>query len=83
MIRRAGALSAGVVVVKVSRPQQDPRYDLPVVGPATIAALVEAQGTALAVEAGRTLVMERDQVVAAAAAAGLALVAAPVDRTDV
>jgi DUF1009 family protein len=82
MIRRAGALSAGVVVVKVSRPQQDPRYDLPVVGPATIAALVEAQGTALAVEAGRTLVMERDQVVAAAAAAGLALVAAPVDRMD-
>lgn len=82
MIRRAGALSAGVVVVKVSRPQQDPRYDLPVVGPQTLRALAAAGGTALAVEAGRTLVLERDQVVAAAAASGIALVAAAVETPD-
>jgi DUF1009 family protein len=75
MIRRAGELSAGVVVVKVSRPQQDPRYDLPVVGPQTIRALAAARGTALAVEAGRTLLLERDQVIAAATASGIALVA--------
>ena len=79
MIRRAGGLSAGVVVVKVSRPQQDPRYDLPVVGPQTIRALAEARGTALAVEAGRTLLLEREEVVAAATAAGIALVAAAVE----
>ncbi len=78
MIRRVGALSAGAVVVKVSRPQQDPRYDLPVVGPATIAALAASRGTALAVEAGRTLLVEREQIVFAAAASGIALVAAAV-----
>lgn len=79
MIRRAGALSAGVVVVKVSRPRQDPRYDLPVVGPQTIQALAEARGTALAVEAGRTLLLNREEVVTAATASGIALVAAAVE----
>ncbi len=79
MIRRAGALSAGVVVVKVSRPQQDPRYDLPVVGLQTIRALAEARGTALAVEARRTLLLERGEVVAAATASGIAIVAAAVE----
>jgi DUF1009 family protein len=78
MIRRAGALSAGVVVVKVSRPHQDPRYDLPVVGPQTVRALAEARATALAVEAGRTLVLNRADVIAAADTAGIALVATPV-----
>jgi hypothetical protein len=76
MIRRAGTLTAGVVVVKVSRPQQDPRYDLPVVGPHTMRALAAARGTALAVEAGRTLLLERDQVIAAAAESGIAFIAA-------
>jgi UDP-2,3-diacylglucosamine hydrolase len=81
MIRRAGELSAGVVVVKVSRPQQDPRYDLPVVGPQTIRALVAARGTALAVEAGRTLLVGRAAVIAAAAASGIAIVAAAIEPT--
>ena len=76
MIRRAGSLAAGVVVVKVSRPQQDPRYDLPVVGPETVRALAEARGTALAVEAGRTILLDREGATAAAAEAGIALVAA-------
>ncbi len=76
MIRRAGTLTAGVVVVKVSRPRQDPRYDVPVIGPLTVHALAAAKGTALAVEAGRTFLLERDQVVAAAADSGIALVAA-------
>jgi UDP-2,3-diacylglucosamine hydrolase len=79
MIRRAGMLTPGVVVVKVSRPQQDPRYDLPVVGPHTIRALAAAKGAALAVEAGRTLLLERDRVVAVAAEAGIALIAAAVE----
>ena len=79
MIRRAGALTAGVVVVKVSRPYQDARYDLPVVGPQTIRALADARATALAVEAGRTFLLERAELVAAAGASGIALVAAAVE----
>jgi len=82
MIRRAGSLAAGVVVVKVSRPHQDPRYDLPVVGPETLRALSEARGTALAVEAGRTILLERDQVIAAADGADIAVVAEPLARAD-
>lgn len=76
MIRRAGGLAAGCVVVKVSRPQQDPRYDLPVVGPLTVEVLAASGGTALAVEAGRTILVERERLIAAADAAGVAVVAA-------
>jgi len=75
MIRRAGGLADGVVIVKVSRPRQDPRYDLPVIGPGTVAALAEARGTALVVEAGRTILLDRDALVAAADAAGIAVAA--------
>jgi DUF1009 family protein len=75
MIRRAGTLAPGLVVVKVSRPRQDPRYDLPVVGAQTIEALAASSGTALAVEAGRTILVERDRLVAAADALGVAVVA--------
>ncbi len=76
MIRRAGDLAAGCVVVKVSRPQQDPRYDLPVIGPLTVEVLAASGGTALAVEAGRTILVERERLIAAADAAGIAVVAA-------
>ncbi len=75
MIRRAGALAPGAVVVKVSRPAQDARYDLPVVGPQTMAALSAARAAALAIEAGRTIVLDRERLVAAADAAGIAVVA--------
>jgi DUF1009 family protein len=76
MIRRAGRLAPHAVVVKVSRPEQDPRYDLPVVGPDTVHVLKEARATALAVEAGRTILIDRDQVIAAAAASEIAITAA-------
>jgi UDP-2,3-diacylglucosamine hydrolase len=75
MIRRAGELATGLVVVKVSRPRQDPRYDLPVVGPQTVDALARAGGAALAVEAERTILLERARLIAAADAAGIAVVA--------
>ncbi|HXX37645.1 MAG TPA: UDP-2,3-diacylglucosamine diphosphatase LpxI [bacterium] len=75
MIQRAGALARGVVVAKVSRPAQDPRYDLPVVGPRTVAALARAGGAVLAVEAARTILLEREQLVAEADAAGIAVIA--------
>ena len=60
----------------MSRPEQDPRYDLPAVGPDTVRALIEAGATALAVEARRTILIDRDQVIAAAAASGIAITAA-------
>src|SRR5579864_791253 len=77
MIGRAGALAAGAVIVKVGRPRQDPRYDLPAVGPETVAQVAAARGAVLAVEAGHTLLLERERVVADADGAGIALVAVP------
>ncbi len=75
-IRRGGSLARrGVVVVKATRPDHDMRFDLPVVGPETVAALRDAGATAMAVEAERTLLLEREATVAAADAAGIALVA--------
>ncbi len=82
MIRRAGSLAAGVVVVKVSRPRQDPRYDLPVVGTQTVEALAQARGTALAVEAGRTILLERDRLIAAADGAGIAVASVETPDSD-
>ena len=75
-IRRAGQLANGdIVLVKVCKPTQDVRFDLPAVGPATVAALAEVRGRALAVEAGRTIVLDRDEMIARADAAGIAVVA--------
>lgn len=72
-IRRAGRFAPGCCAVKVARPDQDPRFDNPAVGPGTIAALRDARAAALAVEAGRTLILERDATLAAADAAGIAV----------
>lgn len=75
-VRRGGALArGGVVVVKVSRPDQDLRFDLPTIGPGTLDALREAEATALALEAGRTLLLDRERFVTAADAMKLAVVA--------
>jgi hypothetical protein len=75
-IRRGGALvSGGIVVVKVCKPTQDLRFDLPAAGLATVRTLVEAGGRVLALEAGRTVMLEREPMVAAADAAEVALVA--------
>src|SRR5206468_11943964 len=61
-IRRAGQLANGdVVLVKVCKPTQDTRFDLPAVGPATIAALAQVQGRTLAFEAGRTIVLRSEE----------------------
>lgn len=75
-IRRGGQLgNGGVVVVKVGRPDQDMRFDLPVVGPETVTALEDAGATALALDADQTLMLDREKVVAAADRLGLAIVA--------
>jgi len=76
-IERGAALAdsrRGVVVVKVAKPRQDPRFDVPTIGLATLRTLVKGGGGALAVEAGHTLVLEREALVAEADAHGIALV---------
>lgn len=72
-IRRAGEVAGpGATVVKGVRPGQDRRFDLPAVGPETIAVMTRAGATCLAVEAGRTLVLDGDETRAAADRAGIA-----------
>src|SRR5574341_545156 len=75
-IRRGGELGqGGVVVVKVCRPDQDLRFDLPTVGPETLSALRDASATAFALDAGRTLLLDRDKFVTGADDLDLAVVA--------
>lgn len=66
-------LSRGLTVVKVAKPNQDMRFDVPVVGVPTIAAMRAAGATCLCVEAGRTLLFDREAMIAAADAAGIAM----------
>jgi hypothetical protein len=72
----ASTLGRSLTVVKIAKPEQDVRFDVPVIGEATIVAMREARATCLALEAGRTLIFDRDAVIAAADAAGIAIVAA-------
>jgi DUF1009 family protein len=78
-IERAGALAPGgrLVVVKVAKPGQDPRFDMPAIGIGTLETMVRAGAGVLAFEAGRTVVLERDAVVAAADAAEIVVVGVP------
>jgi DUF1009 family protein len=69
-----GILQRRLTVVKVAKPQQDLRFDVPVVGVPTIAAMRAAGATCLCVEAGRTLIFDRAGVVAVADSAGIAIV---------
>lgn len=79
-IQRAGAIAAETVVVKVSRNHQDPRFDIPAVGPDTITAMREASARVLGIDAHRTLIIHRDRMIANADAAGIAVVAADAPR---
>lgn len=83
-IRRAGELAgAGGVVVKVSKPHQDLRFDVPAVGPDTVTVMNEAGVQVLAVEAGKTLLIERPAFVEQANRYDLAVVAVdPADLAD-
>jgi UDP-2,3-diacylglucosamine hydrolase len=76
-IRRAGRLcKAGrFTVVKTSKPQQDMRFDVPTVGIGTLQTLVEARASVLAVEAGKTIVLDQPQFVELANRHKLAVVA--------
>jgi DUF1009 family protein len=68
-------LSRSLTVVKVAKPNQDMRFDVPVIGVATIQTMHGAGATCLAIEAGRTLMFDPEAIIAAADAAGIAIVA--------
>lgn len=67
-------LSRSLTVVKVAKPNQDMRFDVPVVGVATIAAMVQAGASCLCVEAGRTLLFDEAAIIKAADAGNIAVV---------
>jgi UDP-2,3-diacylglucosamine hydrolase len=76
-IERAARIASGgsLVVVKVAKPKQDMRFDVPVVGLRTVEVMKRSAVTALAIDAGRTLIFERPKVIEAAEAAGIAIMA--------
>lgn len=75
VITRAGQLAGpGITVVKVAKPKQDMRFDVPVVGVPTIQAMAAVRASVLSIDAGKTLVIDGDAVCRAADAAGIAIV---------
>jgi DUF1009 family protein len=75
-IKRGGALAReGAVMVKVSKPNQDMRFDVPVIGVETVRIAVESGVRVIAVEAGKTLLLERDAVIALANDSNMSVVA--------
>jgi DUF1009 family protein len=84
-IERAARLAAGkpLVVVKVAKPRQDMRFDVPVVGLRTVEVMKRCRATALAIDAGRTLLFDRARLIETADEAGIAVEAfAPNAKSD-
>jgi DUF1009 family protein len=82
-IKRGGELAKeGAVVVKRSKPQQDLRFDLPAVGPRTIEVMASVKASVLAVEAGRSVMLDRELLVSKAEAAGIAVLGISRDEPE-
>jgi UDP-2,3-diacylglucosamine hydrolase len=82
VIRRAGSLvhNKNLTVIKVSKPKQDMRFDIPVIGVATVREMAQAGATALAIDAQRTIVFDKEEAIQAADAANIAVAAfKPID----
>jgi DUF1009 family protein len=75
--QEASTLERSLTVVKVAKPNQDMRFDVPVIGIQTIEAMVRAGAGCLSVEAGRTLLFDRDALLERARQANIAIVATP------
>jgi DUF1009 family protein len=73
----SSTLARRLTVVKVAKPNQDMRFDVPVIGMATVEAMIRAGASCLSIEAGRTLLFDRDLLLERASQAGIAIVAAP------
>ncbi len=71
----ASTLERRLTVVKVAKPNQDMRFDVPVIGMATVEAMIRAGASCLSVEAGRTLLFDREELLKRADEAGIAIVA--------
>jgi DUF1009 family protein len=79
VIQRAGELGnqAGLTVIKVSKPKQDMRFDIPVIGIQTLNHMIDCGATALIIDAQRTLIFDKEDVVEAADKNDIAIVALP------
>ena len=73
----ASTLARRLTIVKVAKPNQDMRFDVPVIGIRTIEAMIAAGASCLSVEAGRTLLFDREALLERAAAAGIAIIGSP------
>jgi DUF1009 family protein len=73
----ASTLERRLTVVKVAKPNQDMRFDVPVIGITTVETMIRAGASCLSVEAGRTLLFDREALLKRAAEAGIAIVAVP------
>jgi len=73
----ASTLERSLTVVKVAKPKQDMRFDVPVIGLSTVETMLRAGASCLSIEAGKTLLFDRDAVLELASKAGIAIVAAP------
>ena len=75
-IKRGGALGGkNAIMVKVAKPTQDMRFDVPVIGVATVAVATEAHIRVIAIEADRTLLLEKEALIEAATRANLSIIA--------
>jgi DUF1009 family protein len=80
-IARAGHLAGdGVAIVKVAKPNQDMRFDVPIVGLATIQAMRIAGAKVLSIDAGQTLIFDREAFFTSANEAGIAVVGRSLPR---
>ena len=79
MIERAGGLCTrgGWCLIKVAKPNQDMRFDIPTIGPETIENLHRNGGAVLVIEAGKTVIVDRDKLLAVAAKHGIVVLAKP------
>jgi DUF1009 family protein len=77
LISRTGQLCprGGFILVKVAKPQQDMRFDVPTIGPRTVEQMAAAGGKMIAIEAGRTILVQREQTIATASRLGVSIVA--------
>ncbi len=84
-IERTGQLCrrGGWTMVKVSKPNQDMRFDVPTIGPQTIQRVRDAGGRAIVIEADKTIVVSREETIAAARQAGIAIVALRGDKLNI
>ena len=78
-IQRTGQICprGGFTLVKVAKPQQDMRFDLPTIGPRTIETMKRAGGHAIAIEAGKTILIDREKTLNDAHRAGIVIVSQP------